>query len=110
MKRALLILILIVMVIAGGVTWFVNRLPTSPFGGEVSTAAPSSELVQHGELVARQTDCVACHSTPDGKPFTGGLEMGTRSARSSPPTSPRTSRRASAIIPLPISTVPFDMA
>ncbi len=77
MKRALLILILIVVVIAGGVTWFVNRLPTSPFDGEVSTAAPSSELVQHGELVARQTDCVACHSTPDGKPFTGGLEMGT---------------------------------
>ena len=77
MKRALLILILIVVVIAGGVTWFVNRLPTSPFDGEVSTAAPSSGLVQHGELVARQADCVACHSTPDGKPFTGGLEMGT---------------------------------
>lgn len=33
--------------------------------------------VQRGEMVARQADCVACHSTSDSKPFVGGLEMGT---------------------------------
>ncbi len=39
--------------------------------------AASTDLMQRGEMVARQADCVACHSTPSGKPFTGGLEMGT---------------------------------
>ncbi len=30
-----------------------------------------------GEYVARAGDCVACHSVPGGKPFAGGLRMGT---------------------------------
>jgi alcohol dehydrogenase (quinone), cytochrome c subunit len=30
-----------------------------------------------GEYVARAGDCVACHSVPNGKPFAGGLKMGT---------------------------------
>ncbi len=29
-----------------------------------------------GEYVARAGDCVACHSVPGGKAFTGGLKMG----------------------------------
>ncbi len=29
------------------------------------------------EYLARAADCVACHSTPGGKAFTGGLKMGT---------------------------------
>lgn len=29
------------------------------------------------EYTARLSDCVACHSVPDGKPFAGGLAMGT---------------------------------
>lgn len=37
------------------------------------TTAPSS----HGEYLARAGDCVACHSTPGGKAFAGGLKMGT---------------------------------
>ncbi|WP_201742070.1 c-type cytochrome [Mangrovicoccus ximenensis] len=35
------------------------------------------ELLARGERVAREADCVACHSTHDGAPFAGGLEMGT---------------------------------
>lgn len=77
MKKFLLSLLLIVVVIAGGIIWFVNRTPSSPFDSETAAAPASNDLIQHGELVARQTDCVACHSTPDGKAFTGGLEMGT---------------------------------
>src|SRR5258705_12554283 len=29
------------------------------------------------EYLARAADCVACHSIPGGKAFTGGLKMGT---------------------------------
>ncbi|MDB5409983.1 MAG: cytochrome c family protein [Rhodospirillales bacterium] len=32
---------------------------------------------QRGEYLARAGDCVACHSVPGGKPFAGGLKMGT---------------------------------
>jgi alcohol dehydrogenase (quinone), cytochrome c subunit len=30
-----------------------------------------------GAYLARAADCVACHSVPDGKPFAGGMKMGT---------------------------------
>jgi mono/diheme cytochrome c family protein len=33
--------------------------------------------VARGEYLARAGDCVACHSAPGGKAFTGGLKMGT---------------------------------
>ncbi|MFM0529892.1 cytochrome c [Paraburkholderia strydomiana] len=54
-----------------------TRTPSSPFDGRVGTEAPSAELIQHGEYVARLSDCVACHSTPERAPFVGGLEMAT---------------------------------
>lgn len=77
MKKFLLILLLIVVVAGGGITWFVNRTPPSPFDGSNDAATIGSDLVQRGEVVARQADCVACHSIPGSKPFTGGLAMGT---------------------------------
>jgi mono/diheme cytochrome c family protein len=40
-------------------------------------ASPPEDMLQYGEQVARQGDCVACHSTPSSRPFAGGLEMGT---------------------------------
>lgn len=76
MKKILLTILLIVIVVGGGLTWFVNRTPASPFDA-ANNAAPATELVQRGQIVARQADCIACHSVPGGKPFTGGLEMGT---------------------------------
>ncbi|MGE5028219.1 MAG: c-type cytochrome, partial [Betaproteobacteria bacterium] len=36
-----------------------------------------SELVKRGEYVARLGDCIACHTSPDGKPMSGGLELKT---------------------------------
>ena len=33
--------------------------------------------ISKGEYVARAGDCIACHSVPGGKAFTGGLKMGT---------------------------------
>ncbi|WP_330999006.1 c-type cytochrome [Mangrovicoccus algicola] len=76
MKKTLsLAAVLAVLVLAGG-AWYVTRLPASPFDGETA-AAPAPDLIARGEYVARQADCVACHSLEGGAPFAGGLEMGT---------------------------------
>ncbi|EYS97617.1 alcohol dehydrogenase [Cupriavidus sp. SK-4] len=75
--RRVVVMLLASLAVAGCVTWFVTRTPPSPFDGELSPEAPSAELVRRGEYVARLSDCVACHSTPSGKPFAGGHEMGT---------------------------------
>ncbi|CAB3781368.1 c-type cytochrome [Pararobbsia alpina] len=46
-----------------------------------STQAPAPkaapEVLARGEYLARAGDCIACHSTPTGKTFGGGLAMGT---------------------------------
>lgn len=75
-KKILTVVVGLVVVIAGGIAWFVNRIPASPFDGVAERTAPA-ELVQRGEYVARLGDCVACHSTPGNAPFSGGLEMAT---------------------------------
>jgi len=40
-----------------------------------SQAASPLELIARGEYLARAGNCVSCHSTPDGEPFSGGLKM-----------------------------------
>lgn len=81
MKKFLSVLILVIVVLGGGLAWFVTRIPASPFDGAPAETASadmsSADLVAKGEYVARAGDCVACHSTPGGKPFAGGLEMAT---------------------------------
>ncbi|MFJ4445300.1 c-type cytochrome [Pseudomonas sp. NPDC089422] len=64
------------LVAAGLLAWYVTREPASPF---VAAATESFDPAQvsRGEYVARLSDCVACHSLPDGKPFAGGLAMAT---------------------------------
>jgi len=39
--------------------------------------AEPSDLAARGEYLARAGDCVVCHTAPDGRPFAGGLKMGT---------------------------------
>jgi alcohol dehydrogenase (quinone), cytochrome c subunit len=41
--------------------------------GQAQPATPGDK----GEYVARAGDCIACHAVPGGKPFAGGLKMGT---------------------------------
>ena len=48
--------------------------PSSPFD---SAAGGERTPPDAAEYAARLGDCVACHSTPEGKPFAGGLAMGT---------------------------------
>jgi mono/diheme cytochrome c family protein len=62
-------------VVVVAVTVAVNRTPTSPFAS-LPAGSPSTPAA-HAEYIARIGDCVACHSVPDGKPFAGGLKMGT---------------------------------
>jgi alcohol dehydrogenase (quinone), cytochrome c subunit len=51
--------------------------------GAISLVPTQQALAQQatptdkGEYVARAADCIACHSVPNGKPYTGGLKMGT---------------------------------
>ncbi len=76
LKKALLAILLLIVIGGGVLTLFVTRTPPSPFDS-AAVSSPSQVLIQRGEYVARQADCVACHSLPDGRPFAGGLEMGT---------------------------------
>ncbi|MBV8627954.1 MAG: cytochrome c [Paraburkholderia sp.] len=38
-------------------------------------AVADDALIQRGAYLAKAGDCIACHSTPRGKPFAGGLKM-----------------------------------
>ncbi|HVE05889.1 MAG TPA: cytochrome c [Paraburkholderia sp.] len=43
-----------------------------------ATPADAQQTTEsNGAYLARAADCVACHSVPDGRPFAGGLKMGT---------------------------------
>jgi mono/diheme cytochrome c family protein len=75
-KKIVLSLVAVIAVAAAGLAWFVTRTPTSPFDRQ-TTASATPDKIALGEQVARQADCVACHSVPGGKPFAGGLKMGT---------------------------------
>lgn len=75
--KRILASLLVCLIVAGAVAWFVTRTPASPFDGAPAREAPSAELIERGEYVARLSDCVACHSTPSSAPFAGGLEMAT---------------------------------
>jgi mono/diheme cytochrome c family protein len=51
---------------------FALSLSATAAFAQVDTAAGTPS---RGEYVARAGNCVACHSTPDGAPFAGGLKM-----------------------------------
>jgi mono/diheme cytochrome c family protein len=42
-----------------------------------STPQDDAALIAHGEYLARAGDCIACHTTPSGRPFAGGLKFDT---------------------------------
>ncbi|MDE1188151.1 MAG: cytochrome c [Pantoea sp.] len=75
-KRSISVVFALLIVILGVVAW-VMRTPTDNIAVNESLNPPSAELLKQGEYVARLSDCVACHSVPDGAPFAGGLKMAT---------------------------------
>lgn len=97
------------LIAAGLLAWYVTREPASPFtDAQADTAAAA--LVSRGEYVARLSDCVACHSLPEGQPFAGGLQMATPLGPFMPPTSPPIATLASAPTAWRTSTAPCATA
>ncbi len=73
--RILLGLIALAAVAIGVVVWMrPGALPFNP--NAVATNAPT-QVIDRGEYLARAGDCVACHTTPNGKAFAGGRPMPT---------------------------------
>jgi mono/diheme cytochrome c family protein len=71
--RILLALAVLAAVAIGVVFWMLpGALPANP--GAVATNA-TTQVINRGEYLARAGDCVACHTTPNGKAFAGGRPM-----------------------------------
>ncbi len=47
------------------------------FAGLMQAARADDAQVKRGEYLARAGDCIACHTSPEGKPFAGGRYMPT---------------------------------
>jgi mono/diheme cytochrome c family protein len=57
--------------------WLALALCLLPSLAAVAQALPIDEaLLDRGAYLAAAGDCVACHTAPGGKPFAGGLELG----------------------------------
>lgn len=74
LKRVGLVLVALLCIVVVATLWLM-RTPVSAFDHQPS--ALSTDMIRKGEYVARLSDCVACHSTPDAAPFSGGLAMAT---------------------------------
>ncbi|MGO1297833.1 MAG: c-type cytochrome [Vibrio sp.] len=48
-------------------------LPTSSYSAD--NIQITDKLIKQGEYMANASDCVACHTSPGGKPFAGGLAI-----------------------------------
>jgi mono/diheme cytochrome c family protein len=71
--RILLALAVLAAVAIGVVFWMLpGALPANP--GAAATNA-TTQVINRGEYLARAGDCVACHTTPNGKAFAGGRPM-----------------------------------
>jgi mono/diheme cytochrome c family protein len=68
-------LLVVVVIVSVAAAWWAMRIPSSPFDEVAATTPPIPN--ERGESIARQADCVACHTTEHGLPFAGGLKMGT---------------------------------
>ena len=79
MNRTLQILLgaaALAVVGAGVVLWMLpGELPINPNAPAAANA--TTQVINRGEYLARAGDCVACHTTPTGKPFAGGRAMAT---------------------------------
>lgn len=55
---------------AGFAGW---RFATSDAEVSVADVSPTPELIERGRYLTAAADCAACHTTPGGKPFAGGV-------------------------------------
>ena len=74
MRRLGRIILAAVVVIAAAVAVFLFKPASLPDVSAAQAALPTGHaLIDRGEYLARAADCVACHTTPGGKPYAGGL-------------------------------------
>ncbi len=71
---ALLLGLAVLAIGALGIVFWMHpgALPVNP---NAVAANPTTLVINRGEYLARAGDCVACHTTPNGKPFAGGRPM-----------------------------------
>ena len=74
LRNWVIFVIVVIVVLAGATLFFINSKPESPLVAMADTPLTDPH---DAEYTQRLADCAACHSTPDGKPFAGGLKMGT---------------------------------
>jgi mono/diheme cytochrome c family protein len=87
-RRYLLGAVVIAMIVAAGVAWFLrgpgplafaggSSVALADFKGADPTGVPASlakgDIVKRGEYLARAADCMVCHTTRGGKEYAGGL-------------------------------------
>lgn len=77
LKRRISFFLVAMVIIVVAAAWYVLRTPSSAFDGQGAALSADADMLKRGEYVARLSDCVACHSTPEGAPFAGGLKMAT---------------------------------
>jgi mono/diheme cytochrome c family protein len=52
-------------------------LPVAVFGIASPAFSEDADLIARGRYLATASDCVACHTAPDGQPMAGGLALST---------------------------------
>ena len=87
-RRYLLGAVVIAVIVAAGVAWFLrgpgplafaggSSVALADFKGADPTGVPASlakgDIVKRGEYLARAADCMVCHTTRGGKEYAGGL-------------------------------------
>ncbi|GAA5629230.1 alcohol dehydrogenase (quinone), cytochrome c subunit [Brucella sp. NBRC 12953] len=70
-------LALVCGLIAASVPFWPVRQPYDQKAAEQRFANQASKLVERGRYLAVMADCAACHQSPDGAPFAGGLGLAT---------------------------------
>lgn len=72
--KRLLGLIVVLLVIGAIAYVLLNRGDDSPGSAPALAGAPGNATpLQRGEYLTKAADCIACHTTPGGKPFAGGV-------------------------------------
>ena len=90
MRRIVAVVVVILVIGLAAFAWrLVGPRPMAFAGGSTvaladyhaadPTGVPAelakADVVKRGEYLARAADCVVCHSTPEGKPYAGGLAI-----------------------------------
>jgi mono/diheme cytochrome c family protein len=73
LTRTVLVLIVLAIVVIAAMIW----VPVQRTQPKAMSEPDSAITVARGEYLMRASDCLACHTAPEGKPFAGGLKVET---------------------------------